>query len=99
MRSLIVTGPRSLEWQDRPAPGLSAPMDALVRPIASAACDLDRWLVTSPPFEPPFALGHEAVGEIVDLADDDSGLRIGQHVVIPWHISCGTCEYCRRGLP
>ncbi|MGW3963695.1 zinc-dependent alcohol dehydrogenase [Amycolatopsis sp. NPDC005003] len=100
MQSLVVTGPRGLEWQDRPAPGLAASGDALVRPIASSACDLDRRLVVSPaPFEAPFALGHEAVGEIVDLADDDSPLRVGQRVVIPWHISCGTCENCRRDLP
>ncbi len=100
MQSLVLSGPRSLEWQDRPAPRLSAAGDALVRPIASAACDLDRRLVVSPsPFETPFALGHEAVGEVVDLADDDPVLRIGQRVVIPWHISCGTCENCRRGLP
>ncbi len=100
MQSLTLLGPRDLAWRDRPAPRLSAPLDALVRPIASAACDLDRRLVTSPsPFEPPFALGHEAVGEIVDLAEDDSPLRIGQRVVIPWHISCGTCENCRRALP
>jgi alcohol dehydrogenase len=91
MQSLVLTGPRSLQWQDRPAPRLSAPLDALVRLIASAACDLDRRLVTSPsPFEPSFVLGHEAVGVIVDLADD-SPLRVGQPVVIPWHISCGTC--------
>lgn len=100
MQSLVLTGPRGLEWQDHPAPRLSAPMDALVRPIASSVCDLDRRLVASPaPFEPPFALGHEAVGEIVDLADDDSAFRIGQRVVIPWHISCGTCANCRRDLP
>ncbi|RSD11855.1 zinc-dependent alcohol dehydrogenase [Amycolatopsis eburnea] len=100
MQSLVVTGPRALEWQDRPAPRLSAPGDALVRPIASSACDLDRRLVVSPaPFETPFALGHEAVGEIVDLDDGDSPLRVGQRVVIPWHISCGTCENCRRDLP
>jgi threonine dehydrogenase-like Zn-dependent dehydrogenase len=100
MQSLVLTGPRGLEWQDRPAPRLSARGDALVRPVASSACDLDRRLVVSPaPFETPFALGHEAVGEIVDLDGDDSPLRVGQRVVIPWHISCGTCENCRRGLP
>lgn len=99
MRSLILSGPRSLEWQERPEPRLSAPMDALVRPIASATCDLDRALVVSPgPFETPFALGHEAVGVIVEL-DDDSPFHVGQRVVIPWHISCGTCENCRRDLP
>jgi len=100
MQSLVLTGPRSLEWQDRPAPSLSDRGDALVRPIASSACDLDRRLVISPaPFETPFALGHEAVGEIVDLDGDDSPFRVGQRVVIPWHISCGTCANCRRGLP
>ncbi|GID31101.1 zinc-dependent alcohol dehydrogenase [Paractinoplanes brasiliensis] len=100
MRSLVLTGPRRLEWQDRPAPRLSAPADALVRPIASASCDLDRWIVASPaPFEPPFALGHEAVGEVVALADGNTALTVGQRVVIPWHISCGACENCRRDLP
>ncbi|PRY30726.1 zinc-dependent alcohol dehydrogenase [Pseudosporangium ferrugineum] len=100
MQSLVLTGPRSLQWQDRPAPVLSADTDALVRPIASAACDLDRWIVRSPaPFAPPFALGHEAVGEIVELGAGGSGLRTGQRVVVPWHISCGTCDNCRRDLP
>ncbi|SDF43591.1 alcohol dehydrogenase [Lentzea fradiae] len=99
MRSLILNGPGDLGWQDRPEPRLSAPTDALVRPIASAACDLDRRLVSSPaPFETPFALGHEAVGVIVDPGDD-SPFQVGQRVVVPWHISCGTCENCRRDLP
>jgi len=100
MQSLVLAGPGRLQWQDRPEPVMSAPGDALVRPVASAACDLDRRIVASPaPFEPPFALGHEAVGEIVDLAGDDAGLHPGQRVVIPWHISCGTCANCRRNRP
>src|SRR4051812_38491802 len=99
MQSLVLSCPGGPGRQGPPAPRPSAPPGAPVPPLASAACDLDRWLVVSPsPFEPPFALGHEAVGVIVDLADDDSALRIGQRVVIPWHISCGTCAPCRRGL-
>lgn len=101
MLSLTVTGPHALQWRDVAAPRLTAPGDALVRPIASSACDLDRRIVAGrSPFTPPFALGHEAVGEIVDLADDDAGgLAVGDLVVVPWHVSCGTCVNCRRGLP
>lgn len=100
MQSLVFTGPDGLEWRDVPAPSLSAPGDVLVRPIASSACDLDRRIVAGlSPFTAPFALGHEAVGEIVDIADDTSPLRVGDRVVIPWHISCGRCVSCTRGLP
>jgi threonine dehydrogenase-like Zn-dependent dehydrogenase len=100
MQSLIVTGAGELEWHDVPPPRLSASGDVLVRPVASSACDLDRWIVAGrSPFAPPFALGHEAVGEIVDLADDVTDLAVGDLVVVPWHVSCGTCANCVRGLP
>jgi alcohol dehydrogenase len=100
MQSLVVTGASALEWRDVDPPRLIAGGDALVRPVASSACDLDRRIVSGrSPFVPPFALGHEAVGEVVDVADDDGPLTPGDLVVIPWHISCGECATCLRGLP
>jgi len=45
----------------------------------------------------PFALGHECVGEIVALGDDVPSLRAGQHVIVPFQISCGRCPRCERG--
>ncbi|WP_240521829.1 alcohol dehydrogenase catalytic domain-containing protein [Amycolatopsis vastitatis] len=50
------------------------------------------------PFRGPFAIGHECVAEIVSLGTAVTGLRIGQRVIVPWAVSCGTCPPCRRGL-
>ncbi|MGX1855409.1 zinc-dependent alcohol dehydrogenase [Streptomyces sp. NPDC055299] len=100
MRSLMVVGPLGLEWREVSAPVLQEGTDALVRPVASAACDLDRRLVRGDsPFKPPYALGHEAVGEVAAVGDAVTGLRPGDRVVIPWHISCGTCAECSRSMP
>ncbi|MBB5353264.1 alcohol dehydrogenase [Haloferula luteola] len=46
----------------------------------------------------PFAIGHECVGEIVALGDGVKGFAVGERVIVPWSISCGSCENCRLGL-
>jgi threonine dehydrogenase-like Zn-dependent dehydrogenase len=70
--------------------------EAIVRPLAVAACDLD-WLMIcgQTPFQFPIHLGHECVAEVVEGPDRFSS---GERVVIPFQISCGTCERCRRGM-
>src|SRR4051812_5385003 len=50
------------------------------------------------PFAGPFAIGHECIAEVVDFGDDVRGVAVGDRVVVPWSISCGGCEPCRRGL-
>jgi alcohol dehydrogenase len=50
------------------------------------------------PFAGPFAIGHECIAEVVALGDAVSGLAVGDRVVVPWSVSCGECEPCRRGL-
>jgi threonine dehydrogenase-like Zn-dependent dehydrogenase len=50
------------------------------------------------PFAGPFAIGHECIAEVVALGDAVTTLMIGDRVVVPWSISCGDCEPCRRGL-
>lgn len=70
MQQLTYTGPSTLEWQDPQPPSLDSDGAALVRPVAVATCDLDALIVSgSSPFEPPFALGHECVAEVVDVGD------------------------------
>jgi threonine dehydrogenase-like Zn-dependent dehydrogenase len=46
----------------------------------------------------PFAYGHECIAEVIDLGDAVRSVTIGQRVVVPWAISCGTCRTCGRGL-
>ena len=90
-------GPGDLGWQECPEPQLIDPRDALVRPLAVARCDLDPVIALGLyPITPPFALGHEMVGEIVDLGDAVTGLLPGQRVIVPFQASCGDCAPCRR---
>ena len=99
MRRLMFRGPGQLRWEEGPAPALSDARDAIVRPIAVARCDLDPAIVTGLyPMAPPFCMGHEMVGEIVDRGDEAGPYEVGRKVIVPFQISCGRCPMCRRGL-
>jgi alcohol dehydrogenase len=50
------------------------------------------------PFAGPFAIGHECVGEVLQVGSAVTRVAVGDRVVVPWSISCGACERCRRGL-
>ena len=98
MQQLTCVGPRELEWREVAEPRLTADGDALIRPLAVARCEIDPLLIAGGPIrEAPFALGHECVAEIVELADDVRGLEVGQLVVPSFQISCGDCVPCGRG--
>jgi threonine dehydrogenase-like Zn-dependent dehydrogenase len=99
MRQLTFVEPRVLEWRDVPEPALDGPLEALVRPLAVATCDLDRGVIAGwAPLPGPFPLGHEGVGEVVAVGDAVRTVRAGDRVAIPFQVSCGTCTRCRAGL-
>jgi threonine dehydrogenase-like Zn-dependent dehydrogenase len=50
------------------------------------------------PFKGPFAIGHECVAEVVAVGSGVERVRVGERVVVPWAVSCGSCERCLRGL-
>jgi threonine dehydrogenase-like Zn-dependent dehydrogenase len=50
------------------------------------------------PFKGPFAIGHECVAQVLEVGSGVRDIRVGQTVVVPWAVSCGSCEPCRRGL-
>ncbi len=55
--------------------------------------------ITGPvPFRGPFAIGHECVAQVMSVGDEVVDVRVGDVVVVPWAVSCGTCMECRRGL-
>jgi alcohol dehydrogenase len=99
MRALHYVGPGKVEWHDDPAPAIATATDALVRPLAVAACDLDAAVVAGiTPYQPPFALGHESVGEVVETGAAVRGVQPGDRVIVPFQVSCGACAFCARGL-
>lgn len=101
MKALYYNGKDNVEWHDDPAPRVEHASDALVRPIAMSMCDLDQAILRGsvPGSERPFAIGHEAVGEVVEVGAAVTELAPGDRVVIPYHISCGACDRCRTGVP
>lgn len=100
MRRLWWRGPGIVGWEEAPEPQLHAAHAAIVRPVAATTCDLDVMILRGEtPFSAPIALGHECIAEIVELGAAVVGLTVGQLVVVPWHLSCGTCTRCSRQLP
>ena len=63
----------------------------LIDPIVGSICG-------KVPFHGPFAIGHECVAEITALGPQATRLTVGQRVIVPWAVSCGTCRPCQRGL-
>jgi alcohol dehydrogenase len=95
MRSLALEDTRRLAWREVPEPRREHERQAIVRPLAVATCDLDQPMIFGQtPFQFPIHLGHECVAEVVEGPES---FTPGDRVVIPFQISCGTCERCRRG--
>ena len=99
MRQLTFEEAGRYAWRDVPEPHITAPEQALVRPLMVACCDLDVAVCHGRlPLQPGYAVGHEGLAEVVAVGDDVGGVRVGDRVVVPFQISCGTCRECRRGV-
>ncbi len=98
MQSLTLLGTGSLRWAEVAAPVLTGPGEAIVRPVVVATCDLDTLVLRGTyPLPGPYPLGHEGVAEVIEVGEDVRSVSIGDLVVVPFQISCGTCEPCLRG--
>jgi threonine dehydrogenase-like Zn-dependent dehydrogenase len=98
MRQLMFEESGRYAWREAPEPEITAPEQALVRPLMVACCDLDVAVVHGRlPMPPGHAVGHEGLAEVVAVGDEVAGVRAGDRVVVPFQISCGHCRQCRRG--
>jgi threonine dehydrogenase-like Zn-dependent dehydrogenase len=99
MKAVVFHGVGDIRLEDVPEPKIELATDAVVRLTASAICGTDLHMVrgTMPGMKPGTVLGHEGVGIIEALGADVRNLRVGDRVVIPSTIACGTCSYCRAG--
>lgn len=99
MRHLVFHEARRLGWEEVPDPRLEGPAEALVRPLAVAACDLDGLIVRGevPAFGGGFPFGHEFVGRVVEVGDGVRSVAPGDVVISSFQICCGTCVPCREG--
>lgn len=100
MRQAVFVEPGRLEFREAPDPVLTSAASALVRPLVVGRCDLDvLYLSGRVPLAAGEPIGHEIIGEIVDLGEAAAQqFQVGQRVIVPAQISCGTCRRCRLGL-
>ncbi len=94
----IVTTPGKVEFQEKNLPELG-PRDVLIQIKAAAICgsDLHIFKGLHPSAALPVTVGHEAAGQIFAIGKDVTRHTIGDRVTIEPIITCGTCEFCRRG--
>ena len=99
MKAVVWHGIGDIRLDEVEEPRIEQPTDAIVRVTASAICGTDLHLVrgTVTNMKPGTILGHEGVGVIEALGSAVRDLTIGDRVVIPSTIACGSCEYCRSG--
>ena len=101
MRALFAGGGEAPQFREIDVPVLTRSEQAIVRPLAVALCDLDvPYIMNRLPSAAPFALGHEFVAEVVAVGDGVANWRPGDRVIVPFQISCGSCQRCgsRRSL-
>lgn len=96
MSQLMVTAPGKLEWREPRPVLIQADTDVIVRPTAVARCDLDPALIAGG-LTLPIEIGHEFVGEVIEVGGAVRSLRPGQRVASSFVISCGGCRACVRG--
>jgi len=98
VRQLEFIEPGRLEWREADDPKLEGDREALVRPLAVATCDIDLLFVRGlAPVEDRYPFGHECVAEVTDVGDSVASVKPGDLVSVPFQVSCGECERCRRG--
>jgi threonine dehydrogenase-like Zn-dependent dehydrogenase len=100
MKALRWYGKEDIRVETVPDPEIVDPRDAIVRITATAICGSDLHLYDGymPTMEKGDILGHEPMGEVVELGKAVTNLRKGDRVVVPFTISCGTCFFCQKGL-
>ena len=99
MKAVVFHGIGDIRLDTVPEPKIEHPMDAIVRLTASAICGTDLHMIrgTFSGMLPGTILGHEGVGIVEEIGANVRNLKIGDRVVIPSTIGCGSCSYCRTG--
>jgi len=100
MRANCWIGKRHVEVRNVPDPQIINRQDAIVKITSTAICGSDLHLYNGliPTMESGDILGHEFMGEVVEVGPDVQNLKKGDRVVVPFPISCGVCLSCSSGL-
>ncbi|WP_299450702.1 zinc-dependent alcohol dehydrogenase [uncultured Pigmentiphaga sp.] len=99
MKALCWHGKKDIRYDTVPDPRIEEPGDAIVKVSACAICGSDLHLFDGfmPGMKAGDVMGHEFMGEVVEVGPAARKLKVGDRVVVPFTICCGACDQCRRG--
>jgi threonine dehydrogenase-like Zn-dependent dehydrogenase len=100
MRALAYHGKGRIQYDTVPDPRIEDARDAIIKVSACAICGSDLHIYDGmiPHMHDGDVLGHETMGEVVEVGADVTNLKKGDRVVVPFTISCGECFFCKRGF-
>lgn len=100
MKALCWNGTKNVRVGNVPDPKIINPNDAIIRVTATAICGSDLHLYdgTIPTMMAGDILGHEFMGEVVEVGREVKSLKVGDKAVVPFTISCGRCFFCESDL-
>jgi threonine dehydrogenase-like Zn-dependent dehydrogenase len=100
MKAVCYHGREDVRVETVPDPEILNPRDAIVKVTATAICGSDLHIYGGyiPTMAAGDILGHEFMGEVVEVGRENTRLAPGDRVVVPFTIACGRCYFCREGL-
>ena len=100
MKALCWYGTEDVRVDTVPDPKILDPRDAIIKITSTAICGSDLHLYDGfmPTMEKGDILGHEPMGEVVEVGNAVKNLKPGDRVVVPFTIACGGCFFCQKGL-
>ena len=100
MKATCWAGKRKMEVRNVPDPKILNQNDCILKVTSTAICGSDLHLYNgfNPFMEPGDILGHEFMGEVVEVGKNVKKIAVGDRVVVPFPISCGACLACQAGL-
>ncbi len=100
MKALCWYGTGDVRVEAVPDPKILDSRDAIIKITTAAVCGSDLHLLDGfmPTMEKGDVLGHENMGEVVEVGKDVKNLKVGDRIVTPFTIACGECFFCQQGL-
>ena len=99
MKALVYKGPRDVQVQNMPDAKIERPTDVLVKITTTNICGSDLHMYEGrTDMESGRILGHENLGEVIEVGKAVDRVKVGDRVCLPFNIGCGFCENCERGL-
>jgi glutathione-independent formaldehyde dehydrogenase len=99
VKALVYQGPRQVSVEEVPDPRIERPTDVLVKITSTNICGSDLHMYEGrTDVEEGKVLGHENLGEVIEVGSAVDRVKVGDRVCLPFNIGCGFCKNCERGF-